>query len=359
MKDIKEIQVDFMEHAGYKAKIMEAERLVGENTFGLPPGSPISCIPLACLPGAPEEWVREAGSYVVKVNPDKGLWFDWTMNDAYSIGIIPSVKGMNPITGQKIEELNLTQYRDKCTVHKINFSHNNYCEKCGYEWVGQNYVSYPNKLWWDGFRQPDGSVRQFFFTEDEARDIASLVIGKQNTVPAFGFAFYKCKKERIVETGSNNRNNYISNTYDNDFKFDDKPFNMNLNLKLHKFIPDNNDNFFFRDWYNSSNNKSEATLDFLGSDNDVPQMMYTCCVNNINYNEQGASMRDVSVGAGAKISQSLQHDMLPLSEWHPEPQGLIRLYFVFENQLNTIVNNGGIKMLGNKPLGFMNNLPVG
>ena len=63
--------------------------------------------------------------------------------------------------------------------------------------------------------------------------------------------------------------------------------------------------------------------------------------------------KDVSVGAGARIQQELKIDTLPLKEWFQEPQSLIRLYFVFGEQLETIVRNGGIKKLENKEAGFM------
>jgi hypothetical protein len=56
-------------------------------------------------------------------------------------------------------------------------------------------VSNPDTLWWDGFFHNDGTVRQFFFTEEVKRDVASIIMGEENTVPAFGFAFYKYKHD--------------------------------------------------------------------------------------------------------------------------------------------------------------------
>jgi hypothetical protein len=109
---------------------------------------------------------------------------------------MPTVKGMNPVTGQKTEGYGLERYENKCPVHNIDFREGRFCEECNYKWPPQNYVAAPNRLWWDGFRTSDGKVRQFFFTEDLAKSIPENVIGKQNTVPAFGFAFYKTKQTR-------------------------------------------------------------------------------------------------------------------------------------------------------------------
>jgi hypothetical protein len=178
---------------GFRASLKRAPKLV-DNGFAhqLPHGEDIPVFPVDMLPGCPEDWVREPGSYVCPVDPEWGLWFDWTMNDRMNTAVLPTVKGMNPITGQKLDGLVLEEYKQKCPVHKKDFQGDErFCEECGYKWPPQSYVCSPNHLWWDGFRQPDGTVRQFFFSEDEARDIASAVIGKKSTVPAFGFAFFQ------------------------------------------------------------------------------------------------------------------------------------------------------------------------
>ena len=186
-KILKEIYINRLSNNGYFAKLMMAEKLKGDGAFGLPPGVPINAIPIHCLPGVPDGWVKDSGTFVVEVDTEHGLWFDWTDNDEFNTAIVPTVKGMNPITGMKTEDVAMHQYREKCPVHDTTFAHNLFCEKCGYHWPAQNYVAYSNTLWYDGFRQPDGTVRQFFFTEEDRRDVASAIIGKKNTVPAFGF----------------------------------------------------------------------------------------------------------------------------------------------------------------------------
>jgi hypothetical protein len=360
MINLNSIKLKEMSHSGFKARIMEAERLRGETAFGLPPGSPLDIIPLDCLPGAPVEWIRESGSFIVPVKTEKGIWFDFTMNNQYNTGVVLSIKGMNPITGKKINDLNLEQYRCKCPIHGKEFAHNLFCEECKYEWPGQNYLSSPNILWIDGFRQTNGEVRQFFFTEQDSRDVASAMIGKENTVPAFGFAFFKNKREvSVIKEEKITSHPYpIFGGVTPDF-IEKNTLWVNGDFfpsypSPSKYNNDNLDNYYFPPF------TCTASLNTL------------CCANNIESNElnlnkaekklsrsvkyqMNLTTKNVSVGAGAKINQKLEIDTLPLDEWYQEPQGLIRLYFVFGEQLNTIINNGGIKKLESVENGYMNN----
>lgn len=329
-----------MEHSGYKASLMEAERLKGECVFGLPPGKRLNVIPIHCLPGCPEGWVRESGSYVCLVDCEKGLWFDWTMNDN-DTAIIPSVKGMNPITGEQIKELRMEQYRDKCPKHDIALAHGGYCEKCGYNLPPQNYVSYPNTLWWDGFRQSDGSVRQFFFTEDEKRDIASLVIGKENTVPAFGFAFFKTKQTRFVEK--------VKERYFVGHTIAEPIWLVGDTTWSGGYTTDTLTN-------NCYNVNCSMTSSSRGAT--ITETSYRCA-EPMPFEKKVQMKKDVSVGAGAKINQSLEVDKLSLDEYIDKPQALIRLYFVFEEQLESIISKGGTVELKSKEGGYIDGLPVG
>lgn len=344
--------VQIMECGGFKARLMEACRLTGEGSHGLPPGTNINVFPIAALPACPESWVRAAGTYVCPVNAEKGLWFDWTMNDAYNTAIIPSVKGMNPITGQKIEHIGMEQYRDKCPVHNIDFSHDRYCEKCDYKWPPQNYVCYPDTLWWDGFRSPDGSVRQFFFTEDEKRDIASLVIGKENTVPAFGFVFYRTKVQRNIDPPNQFRGLI---TYQGDIVFG----------SCVGASDDSSDVVEGSHTCDSIQNKMSYTYD-SGKNNMV-------VAQNANFKKYLRGMdkevktsggiklppKEVSIGGGAKINQNLSVDPLALDAWTEKEAALIRLYFVFEPQLKQIVEKGGIKDVSGTDTGYLSGLPLG
>ena len=71
------------------------------------------------------------------------------------------------------------------------------------------------------------------------------------------------------------------------------------------------------------------------------------------------AVKDVSVGGGARIAQKLSADPLALDAWTEKESGLIRLYFVFENQFRQIVKKGGIKDVSGTEEGYLSGLPIG
>lgn len=350
-----------MECRGFKARLMKAERLRDTGSpHGLPPGYPIPIYQIDSLPGCPKSWVRGAGSYICPIDVDEGLWFDWCGNDQLNTAIVPSVKGMNPITGQKMTSPTLEQYNDKCPKHDIPFINGTYCEKCEYKWPVQNYIAAPNTLWWDGFRQSDGTVRQFFFTDDDKRDIASAVIGKKSTVPAFGFMFYETKQKRIP-TIAPSRNGIISvksfgwpgehpYKHDNGFTHPYKHYGSNIGAGAA--------------WIGGNINYSSNTLDdghAVLCSNAVPcsavpeQLSGILRCNSIKKEIQA---EEVSVGAGAQIYQDIAPDSLKIVDWQEKPSAIIRLYFVFEKQFKQIVKKGVKDVVGSME-GYLKNLPVG
>src|SRR5207244_4154404 len=76
-----------------------------------------------------------------------------------------------------------------------------YCEKCEHNWPPQNYMSttgQPNgMLWLDGFLDSHGVTRQYIFTEEECRGVASQIIGNER-VFAIGIAFFLSKQPKPV-----------------------------------------------------------------------------------------------------------------------------------------------------------------
>ena len=397
-KKLADCSVELMEHAGYKARIMCAERLKGDKTFGLPPGVPFHVIPTSYLPSCPDSWVRGSGSYVVPIDGEDAFWFDWTMNNPYSTAVIPSVKRMNPITGRPIDELRMEQYSDKCPVHDVSFSHGLFCEKCGYQWAPQNFVSYPNTAWQDGFRHADGKVRQFFFTEDEMRDVASAVIGKENTVPAFGFAFFKTKVEPIVQKQSQSRFlKYIAEphflqavpaiylvdkstsnlhwkgggqsagvTYTSSHSDDggkglcsiqSASITSSISGASAGFEMDSCD--VVREGFTSLGSCDTSGVMLHDGGPDVDSLSETPKIISKSFSAPRSVMRSVSVGAGAEINQGLKRDMRALDEWISEPQSIIRLYFVGVEQLVSIVERGGIVEPVIKSEGYISKVVVG
>lgn len=389
---------------GFKAMLMHAPKLADNgSSHGLPTGEPIPVFPVDMLPGCPDEWLREPGSYVCPVDPNWGLWFDWTMNDEMNTAVLPTVKGMNPITGQKLEGLTLEEYRKKCPVHDKEFQGDmRFCEECGYKWPPQSYVCSPNIMWWDGFRQADGTVRQFFFSEDEAKDIASLVIGKKNTVPAFGFAFFQPKVARAAKApgmvltqgtpswlspspskvdleqfkryagtrgtkGVSGSSGYSGtsamsstsggNTGPKGSTFDDDINHRSIEVLLNKNV------------VSTQNLSGKSSLDY---DHEAERLRFEQGLtvqpefslpkrardrSKVRVGRKRAPVRSVAVGAGAMIRQDLSPDTLSVADWKSESAGIIRLYFCFEEQFKHIVGKGVKDIDGDKE-GFMKGLPT-
>ena len=172
----------------------------------LPPRSAMSAYPVDSYPACPDSWMNGsdvAGSYFVGVEEDKGMWLDFNpcCDLDRDVAIVISIQGVNPITGKKTDALRLEQYKSKCPVHDIPFQQDNYCPECEFDWPDQNYLATTGtplgNLWLDGFRRPDGTVRQYIFTEEEMKGIASQIIGKDK-VYAIGIAFYYSKEKKPI-----------------------------------------------------------------------------------------------------------------------------------------------------------------
>jgi len=364
-----------MECANFKASLMKAPRLEDDGTVhSLPQGTRIPVFPITALPACPGEWVREEGVYVCPVDTEWGLWFDWTMNDVMNTAVVPSVKAMNPITGLEVEGPGLEAYKNRCPRHDTEFGPNRLCEECGYRWPAHNYVTHESTLWLDGFRQPDGSVRQFFFTDEDRRDIAAAVIGEKNTVPAFGFVFYrpKVERKRIVERSRGVKLigcklGHTKKTFQG--VWPSKQYGYQISDVL------DGDNLI------TTSATSVSTTSFSGdsahiyyanagdAESDMPRSLSVdedfaeAPVDSLELEElpepSETESKSVSVGAGAKIRQELQVDELGIDGWKDENSGIIRLYFVFEEQFRDIVKEGGIRGIQTNNDGFLSGLPVG
>ena len=402
-----------LEHNGFKAKIKKAPKLVDNGAaHGLPPGSDIEVFPVDAFKHPLPSWITGAGNFVVPVQPEWGLWFDWRENDSYNCAVMPTIKGMNPITGQKTQGYALEHYLEKCPVHGIPFKDGLFCEKCNYRWPSQNYIAAPNVLWWDGFRTSDGEVRQFFFTADMLKSIPERVLGAKETVPAFGFCFYRPKEAKERPRGGDPRALLSINNNNHGFQLGDisetshVPINSNYHGLLHALTSGQlnvkccdidpveaccTTNATFATFATLAN----CTPTFSGNIQPAPEEKYRdvsstmdwmmvqeqmnaprCCSetktsSKISKNSgiSGQSVRhvivpdvaknvEVGVGAGAKIRQDLQKDIYSLESWAEEPASVMRLYFVFEEQYREIRAKGMNDLIGDKE-GFLSGLPVG
>jgi hypothetical protein len=371
------MQMTKMEHKGFFAKIMEAPRLTGSMTHGLPPGTPLPVYYADAFNNYPLGWMKGPGVFIVPVKPNKGLWFDWRDNDANNTAVIPTVKGCNPITGLQTTGFFMERYDNKCPIHGCDFQAVRFCPECGYKWESRNYVS-NNPLWWDGFTS-GGDVRQFFFTEDMMRDIATHMIGKDNTVPAFGFAFYRPKEPRSP-TSTSTRLNLIYQEPESYVNYITLPtYSHSLNYTLSNSIEKKSKGFLrgigelrcrsaIKDSVspvadtqaNSVCNSEQQTLYMVSPD--TGRSLDCLCGENVmeTYKERSTYTpeKEVAVGAGAKIRQKLPEDSYPLDSWKDKPDSVMTIYFVFQEEFERLAA-GGMKDFKDCKDGMLAGLPVG
>ena len=69
-------------------------------------------------------------------------------------------------------------------------------------------------------------------------------------------------------------------------------------------------------------------------------------------------VKEVSVGAGAKINQELAPDPYALDTWKDTPDASMVIYFVFQEKLEELKAGGLIDLVGKKE-GMLDGVPVG
>ena len=170
----------------------------------LPECNPRSAFLVDEYPSAPAGWLRSMrglASYMVPVVTGHGLWLDFNGCAGHSnhVAVVISAQGINAISGLKSDTIRLEQYRNCCPKHSTPFVANRRCSQCGFEWPAQNYlastVTPPGHLWLDGFRNADGTTRQWVFTEDVRESVAAAVIGAER-VHAIGIAFFLARNPK-------------------------------------------------------------------------------------------------------------------------------------------------------------------
>ena len=386
-----------MECNGFYASIMRADKKKKDDD-GLPLGMPIPCLPVDYLKERPDFWVGGEGSYVCPVDSNWGLWFNFSMNNWTNTAILASVKGMNPVTGQRINGLSLEQYKMNCPVHNEKFKHGKFCKKCGFEWPDQNFLSNPTPFYMDGFRTSDGKVRQFYFTEEMSKSIPELVIGKDDTVPAFGFCFYNLKDmkskyeecirlkdkqaehyfnhyttervHRIKSSDSITKSSggggfsgfhsvYCSTTDEVEVKHCSGTIfasscNTDYMTLSNSVGKDDTANCFFANSSSSKSIKAKGQTKFeltmggtigLGDSSPTSKLIIR-------------KSAEVGIGAGEEIDQSILKDNRSVDVWQDKPAAIFRIYFVFQEQFEKYVE-AGLNILKVEKEGFLSGCPVG
>lgn len=383
---------------GFYASIMRTAKKSENSGTWLPPGVPIPVLPVDYLKVKPESWCLGANSYVCPVNSDWGLWFNFSMNNPENTAILPSIKGMNPLTGMRTEGYGLQEYRDECPIHKKHFSKGNLCEECGFKWPYQNYLSQGN-AYIDGFRMPDGNVRQFYFTEDMAKSVPELVIGAEDTVPAFGFCFYKLKDfKRKWEDGERIKNKFPFNTTSQssfigglsgmrggtDHYFTGCAGSKSIRgYTMDSYHPEMYDKLgssvvresldiaersdFIMGITRSKTLSAEASTSESSlaesrcyfSSSASSDMITAYADTDRSYSEVLVrNSAEVGIGAGAKIKQGFAASKHAVEDWESKPAGVLRIYFVFQEEFEKYASAGFNNLEGNDS-GYLEGIPVG
>lgn len=173
---------------------------------GLPPYAPRKAYKVDdCDARAPADWkrgdpTRKSDSYFTAIKPGHGLWLDFSgcLHHTHDVAAVVSIQGVNSVSGRPVEDLSLEKYVSKCPLHGTPFNIERHCDACGYKWPAQNYLATTGNqggFWIDGFRTPDGAVRQYVFTADEKRGVASQIVGP-GVAQALGIVFYLSKEAK-------------------------------------------------------------------------------------------------------------------------------------------------------------------
>jgi len=73
---------------------------------------------------------------------------------------------------------------------------------------------------------------------------------------------------------------------------------------------------------------------------------------------KATKVKEVSIGAGAKIKQDLISDSYPLDSWKNAPDAIMTIYFVFHEKLEELKSKGMRDLKGYSE-GMLNKIPVG
>lgn len=351
----------------------------GEKLHGLPPYCPQVVHKVDEYQACPSNWMHgsdKASSYFLGLEPGRHLWLDFNSNwqHAHHVAIVLSIQGINPITGQQTKELRLEQYVNNCPLHDEKFGQDRFCEKCGYKWPAQNYLTTTStpmgQLWIDGFRAEAGVIRGFLITEEAIRGVATQLLG-EDRVWAIGAAFYLSKEAKPVPQ-------YQPAAWSGILKsasFNQLATYGNHQAKARKRGGPSGSSAGYMVGamgmgasYSMKSGPSEHSLSC-----NAPRDMNEGLVSSdmMDYESDGVMMASsgepvqevevskLEIGAGAKITQELSYpDTHELSFYQDEPAGLIYINYCTPKDLQRILK-AGKKDLTLKGEGFLAGLKTG
>lgn len=361
---------------------------------GLPPGAIPNVYAVDEYPGCPNTWMNGsniASSYFLEVKEERGMWLNFNncATHNHDVAVVVSIQGVNPITGQKMvgdNPLRLEKYHKQCPIHSIDFKQDRFCEECGYKWPNQNYISTtgtPSGLFWiDGFRNSDGSVRQYIFTEEESKGIASQVIGSDR-VFAIGIAFYLSKEAKPVKSKTVRGRNVDYGPY---VKCASKPaffspihtpqnWNTGSAGAANIGYANSGNNFECQSGPSASSGEDTDSLSLETNSADclvASAGLIPSSALNVNSSAPPSDVieevvapvdvipavpvKKLEVGAGALIDQKIYSDTKDMDYWNEKPAGMIYINYCDAETLKNILAKGRRK---EKVEGFMDGLKVG
>ena len=382
-----------------------------ETAWGLPPYGKRMPFLVDEYPACPDNWMRSEGkvkSFFVPVKEGYGMWLDFNGNEKHSnhVAMLISVQGINPITGMPCEDGQLEQYVEECPKHKTKFGPDRHCEKCGYKWPKQNYISTtttPNgQIWLDGFRTADGIVRQYLLTQEKMRGVASNIIGKDR-VFAIGVSFFLSKEKKPVQNYGvlrgdiakgidwgagcatmdwmDNTNRYCHatsinyqccdlNIIDNTNSGGGTSSSINYIGTLGtKGTPGSYGTKGLRKKLSLSQTVSTSSCTTLmptdAIDLSQPPRFYSPVHTPINwqtphkkYDGTKVTAKQLEVGAGANINQQICDDSEKLEFWHNESEAMVVINYCLEDDAVKIIKAGKVA-IESHPEGFLQKVPVG
>lgn len=350
-------------------------------------------------PACPTNWMRSEGkltSYFVPVQEGKGMWLDFNANwnNKHHVAIVISVQGVNPITGLPCTDAHLEQYIEECPKCKQKFGPNRLCKTCGYVWPKQNYISTTgtnmNQLWLDGFRTAEGIVRQYILTQEKMKGVASNIIG-EDKVYAIGISFF-LSKEAKPKVQVSNLSNYPLNSFNCSNPYSPIASSINWQVSPSAININEFDNTSYTTGYTTTTNTDTISDSFKslrgkhkcgkmkslgvtkgGSNSKVTkaELQYLQRVENelaktptdpnllmVTSHAFEIDVEKVEIGAGANINQIVADDPESLDFWKSEPESILVINYILEEDCQKIINSGKISLAGHKE-GFLKEVTVG
>jgi len=341
-----------------------------EVAQSLPPHAPQPVYLVDEYPGCPDVWERSGPrvvSYFVGVRENSGMWLDFNgcWAHLHDVAVLPSVQGVNPITGQAQEGTALEQYRECCPVHTEVFQDQRFCPECKFHWPAQNYLATTGTpaghLWIDGFRAKDGVVRQYIFTENEVRSVAAVKLGDKR-VHSIGIAYYtsKVKKPEPPHRGvtrgiGGSSHNYSGGITGAPMYKGGKGSSLYTSSVKHVATPSAT--------YNVNHSDEESgVLGFCSASTYtsapgalhepdpglfVPENQNLKALHGASIDgalrgvvEEPLVIKKLEVGAGAKIDQEVHPDPQGLDFWNPEPAAIIYINYTTVEHVREILSAG-------------------